>query len=88
MPESRHTFTVSRAAEFFSEKELEMQMGAGCSHWLPMLLKELIDNAIDAAEAAGVATPEVHITLADDAFTVADNGPGIPPETVEKSLTT
>ncbi len=28
---TRTTFTVSRAAEFFSEKELEMQMGASAA---------------------------------------------------------
>ncbi|MBC1260980.1 DUF2399 domain-containing protein [Synechococcus sp. BSF8S] len=83
---TRTTFTVSRAAEFFSEKELEMQMGASRESWLPMLLKELIDNALDAAEGSGVALPEITITLEEDAFIVADNGPGIPPETVEKSL--
>ena len=36
---TRATFTVPRAAEFFSEKELQMQMGASRSYWLPMLLK-------------------------------------------------
>ena len=82
---TRTTFTVSRAAEFFSEKELEMQMGAGRYHWLPMLLKELIDNALDACEGAGVV-PSIKISTTDDTITVSDNGPGIPASTVEKSL--
>jgi DNA topoisomerase VI subunit B len=84
---SRITFTVNRAAEFFSEKELEMQMGAGRSHWLPMLVKELIDNALDACEGGdGVTTPEITIALGENSFAIADNGPGIPSETVKKSL--
>ncbi|WP_158218591.1 ATP-binding protein [Synechococcus sp. 1G10] len=83
---ARTTFTVSRTAEFFSEKELEMQMGAGRESWLPMLLKELIDNALDAAEGAGVISPEITITVGADELMVADNGPGIPPETVASSL--
>ena len=82
---TRTTFTVSRAAEFFSEKELEMQMGAGRLDWLPMLIKELIDNALDACESAGVS-PSIKISTTDDTITVSDNGPGIPASTVEKSL--
>ena len=82
---TRTTFTVSRAAEFFSEKELEMQMGAGRYHWLPMLLKELVDNALDACEGAGVV-PFIKISTTHDTITVNDNGPGIPASTVEKSL--
>ncbi len=82
---TRTTFTVSRAAEFFSEKELQMQMGAGRSAWLPMLLKELIDNALDASEGAG-ALPCIEITATDDSISVSDNGPGIPANTVVGSL--
>jgi hypothetical protein len=82
---TRTTFTVSRAAEFFSEKELQMQMGAGRNTWLPMLLKELVDNALDACEGAGIP-PEVNITAAADSIAVADNGPGIPASTVAASL--
>ncbi len=82
---TRTTFTVSRAAEFFSEKELEMQMGAGHNRWLPMLLKELVDNALDACEGSGVG-PTIEISTTDDTIAVSDNGPGIPASTVEKSL--
>lgn len=62
-----------------------MQMGAGRDSWLPMLLKELVDNALDACEAQGV-TPTVSITVADDHIQVEDNGPGIPIATVAASL--
>lgn len=82
---TRSTFSINRAAEFFSEKELEMQMGAGRDRWLPMLLKELVDNALDACEGAG-GTPVITVALEDDAFTVTDNGHGIPPDTVAISL--
>ena len=82
---SRTTFTVSRAAEFFSEKELEMQMGAGRECWLPMLLKELIDNTLDACESAGIS-PEIQVEVGNDHITVRDNGPGIPAATVTSSL--
>src|SRR5262249_41693418 len=46
-----------------------------------VILKELVDNAIDAAEEAGIA-PAVQIEVADGTITITDNGPGIPAETV------
>ena len=50
----RTTFELSRAMEFFSEKELQMQIGHGRAWWPVAVLKELIDNALDACEEAGV----------------------------------
>jgi len=51
----RETFTTSRLLEFFTEKELTMQIGFSRPGWAIALLKELIDNALDACEGAGVA---------------------------------
>jgi DNA topoisomerase VI subunit B len=64
----RHTFTASRALEFFSEKELTMQIGHYRPFWHLALTKELIDNALDACEAAGVA-PRIVVQVAPDAVT-------------------
>jgi DNA topoisomerase VI subunit B len=44
-------------------------------------LKELVDNALDSTEEAGIA-PVIEISVSQDDITVADNGPGIAPETV------
>ena len=82
---ARETFTISRETEFFTEKELEMQIGQPVEWWPVAILKELIDNALDACECAGVA-PEIRVGVEGDALTVEDNGPGIPPETVKGSL--
>lgn len=41
----RTTFQMSRVLEFFSEKELQMQIGFPRQLWPIALLKELIDNA-------------------------------------------
>ncbi len=62
-----------------------MQLGAEPSRWGLVLLKELIDNALDACETAGTA-PHIRISLSPDGFIVEDNGPGIPASTVERSL--
>jgi hypothetical protein len=50
-----------------------------------VIVKELIDNALDACEAAGVA-PEIQIGGDDSHVWVADNGPGVRPEIIERVL--
>ena len=44
-------------------------------------MKELVDNAIDAAEEAGVP-PMVEIAVSSTGITVTDNGAGLAPETI------
>ena len=78
---SRHVFTTSRLAEFCSEKELVNQTGHDSDDWPLVVLKELIDNALDACEEAGAA-PVIHVAVSDAEIAVFDNGPGIAPETV------
>ena len=51
----RTTFSTSRLLDFASEKELVAQTGHRRDQWPLVVLKELVDNAIDAAEEAGVA---------------------------------
>jgi DNA topoisomerase VI subunit B len=82
---NRTTFKTSRLAEFCSEKEVVNQTGHNVEDWPVVVLKELVDNAIDACEEAGTA-PEIRIEVADDKIVIADNGPGLPPETVEDIL--
>ena len=81
----RTTFETSRPLDFCSEKELTAQTGHKVDEWPLVVLKEGMDNALDACEEAGVA-PEIRITVDDGGITVADNGPGIPAITVEKLL--
>ena len=81
----RQVFTLSRALEFFSERELTTQIGYSRDWWPIALVKELIDNGLDACENAG-RPPEINITLAPDAVTVQDGGPGLPLATLERSL--
>ena len=81
----RVAFTTSRLMEFCTEKELVAQTGHEAHRWPCVVIKELVDNAIDAAEEAGI--PPV-ITIA---ITTGKNGtassspitvPGIPPATI------
>jgi len=81
----RTMFVTSRQHEFFTENELTMQIGAPKALWVPVIAKELIDNALDACESTDVA-PEIVITLKKDSLTVADNGPGLQASTITKAL--
>lgn len=85
----RTTFEVSRASEYFDAKRLSSVTGMPQTEFASVCLKELVDNALDAAEVAGVE-PEIGIDVeVDDAtiqMTVSDNGPGIPPEVVKRVL--
>jgi DNA topoisomerase VI subunit B len=81
----RKVFATSRLAEFCSENELEKQTGHPVEQWPLVILKELIDNAVDEAEKTGVA-PVVDVAVARGEIKVADNGPGIAASTVERIL--
>ena len=60
----REIFKTSRLVEFCSEKELVNQTGHGVDQWPLVILKELVDNAIDAAEEADIA-PVIEVTVCD-----------------------
>jgi DNA topoisomerase VI subunit B len=62
-----------------------MHIGFPKELWPLALLKELMDNALDACETRGIA-PEIDVTLEPDAIRVGDNGPGLPAQTLERSL--
>ena len=78
----RTTFEASRAAEYFDAWQLSTLTGVPRGEFASVCLKELVDNALDACETAGVA-PVVGVEVERDdetmRLTVSDNGPGIPP---------
>jgi DNA topoisomerase VI subunit B len=86
---ARETFATPRAAEFLDLRHLQAQTGQPASRFAEVIVKELADNALDAAETAGMP-PEVTIATAERdghlEITVADNGPGMPPELVARVL--
>src|ERR1051326_4891311 len=77
----RQTFTTSRLLDFLSRKELVAQIGHPPSAWPLVLVKELLDNALDACEEADLA-PRIRLAVDQAGIAVQDNGPGIPPETL------
>jgi DNA topoisomerase VI subunit B len=81
---ARETFRTSRLLEFCSKRELVAQIGHDVGDWPLVILKELVDNAIDIAEEIGIA-PRVAIEVSTDRgeIVITDNGPGIPTETVD-----
>ena len=81
----RQIFTTSRLADFASRSELERQIGHSAPFWPEVVLKEMVDNALDACEAAGAA-PRIKIEVDQDHIIVADNGGGISPETIDRII--
>lgn len=81
----RSTFQTSRLLDFCSEKELVAQTGHQPADWPLVIVKELLDNAIDACEEAGIA-PQITVTVDEVGIAVRDNGTGIPAKTIKGVL--
>jgi DNA topoisomerase VI subunit B len=85
----RVLFETSRAAEYFSVTELQAQTGQPVERFADVVLKELLDNAVDACETGGVA-PQVSIVVRRTDGTlhveVQDNAAGLPPQTIARIL--
>ena len=79
----RTTFRTSRLLEFCTQKELTAQTGHGPDDWPLVILKELVDNSLDAVEETG-APPHVavQVSTTEASISVTDNGPGLHPDTV------
>ena len=83
----RVPFVVSRLMEFCSRDELINQTGHECEVWPLVVLKELIDNALDAAEESEIApTINIDVNVKRGTIIITDNGPGIPAKTIASVL--
>jgi hypothetical protein len=82
---TRVAFRVSRLMEFCTRRELQNQTGHGVCDWPLVVLKELIDNALDAAEEAEIA-PVILIAVEPGSVTIEDNGSGIKTGTIKSIL--
>ena len=82
----RQIFTTSRELEYFTESELTTQTGYPREQWWPgVVVKELVDNSLDACEQVGVA-PVVNVNFRGQSVIVSDNGPGIASDVIAKVL--
>lgn len=81
---NRETFETSRQLEYFTEKELRAQIGHDMIFWPAAILRELIDNSLDACETTH-GSPVIEIEYTNSYFSVTDNGPGIPDRTIIRS---
>ncbi len=82
---ARTAFTTSRAMDFLTTRGLTAECGHSPRHWPRVILKELVDNGLDACEECGIA-PVICIVVNEDGISVTDNGPGISPEVVSRVL--
>ena len=82
---AREVFTTSRLIEFCTRRELEKQTGHSADDWPVYIVKEFLDNSLDAAEEDGVE-PEIEIEISTDRITVRDNAHGMGAETIERLL--
>ena len=83
----RTVFSTSRASEFLELRALQAQTGQHVDAFGDVVVKELLDNALDVAETAS-REPVIEIATRTDDYreitfvTVSDNGAGITPATV------
>src|SRR5215213_9385899 len=89
----RTTFKTSRATQYVEARALRAMTGQRVGQFASVVLKELVDNALDACEASDSwRAPEVVVGIEERpsqggvAITVKDNAQGIPPETVHGAL--
>src|SRR5271156_2711511 len=82
---TRSEFTTSRLAEFASKEEPTRLIGHRPGAWLLAAVKELVDNALDVAERAGVA-PVIDIVVDEGSVSVAANGGGMASATIKRVL--
>jgi len=73
--------------EFCTRRELQNQTGHSADDWPLVVLKELMDNALDACEEVEVA-PVIEITVEPErgTITIQDNGGGMKTSTVKSIL--
>jgi hypothetical protein len=88
--QTRTHFSESMHNDFFTVNGLQSSTGQTSRNFGNVVLKELIDNALDACESAGIE-PRINVgtELTNDeqmVLTVSDNGAGLDAEIVKKIL--
>ena len=71
--------------EFCTKRELQNQTGHSVYDWPLVVLKELMDNALDACEEAEVA-PVISVAVSPGSIIIKDNAAGIDIDTIRSIL--
>lgn len=79
---SRELLKTGVGLDWLTADGLVAHTGHSVDDWPVVIVKELVDNGLDAADDAGVA-PEIRISAGPDGITVRDNGPGMSLEAIE-----
>jgi hypothetical protein len=82
----RVAFKTSRLSEFCSQRELIAQTGHEPANWPLVVIKELVDNALDNVEATVAPEISVEVSTSRGEIVVSDNGLGLPSETIDGVL--
>jgi DNA topoisomerase VI subunit B len=82
---TRVAFSVSRLTEFCTLRELQTQTGHQVEEWPLVVAKELMDNALDAAEEAEVA-PVIEVTVGPGTISIQDNAGGFDAAVIDSIL--
>src|SRR5262249_47240360 len=71
--------------EFCTKRELQNQTGHSVHDWPLVVLKELMDNALDACEEAEIA-PVIDVIVGPGSITIVDNAGGFETDTIDSIL--
>lgn len=72
---------TSRIVDYFTEDGLIKQIGLTKEYWNKVIVKEIIDNALDAIEPLN--NKEIHIVQSEFSLGIYDNGNGISSEIIK-----
>lgn len=75
------TYKTAIMADYFVEDELVKKIGLPMTYWNDVIIKELIDNALDSIEP--LSEKKVNVIRDVDKLCIFDNGSGISCETVK-----
>lgn len=75
------TYKTAMIADYFTEDELVKKIGLPKGYWDEVVIKELIDNALDSIEPLSKKCVEVNCNI--NSMSIFDNGVGISKDTVK-----
>lgn len=72
---------TSKLVDYFTEDGLIKQIGLTKEYWNRVIIKEIVDNALDAIEP--LSNKEIHIIQSDTSLGIYDNGNGLSCEIIK-----